>query len=85
MAVVAAELDVDARLPDALRKGVVHRVLHQLVQHDCERGRNLSGQLSGVALDMEANGVVVRGRRLFDETGEGTNDLVEGHHVAGFT
>ena len=42
-----------------VRKGVIDRVLHQLVEHDRERRRDLAGQLARVTLDLEAEPLLV--------------------------
>src|SRR5207302_7777254 len=61
MSIVATEHHIDPCLSSAFGKGMVDRVLHELVQDYRERGRDLSGQLSGVALHVEPDRMVVRG------------------------
>ncbi len=62
---------------------MVDRVLHELVQHDRERRRDLAGQLAGVAFDLEPDRELGRRRRVLDQTRERPHDLVERDDVAG--
>ena len=91
---VVAHLDLDvtvgrgrasprpARRARAFRERVVDRVLHELVEHDRERRRDLARQLARVAFDLEADRVLGRRRGVLDEPGERPHDLVERHDVA---
>ena len=61
---------------------MIDRVLHELVEDDCERSRDLTGQLARVALHLEPDGVLGRRGGLLDEPRERAHDLVERNHVA---
>ena len=80
LTVVARELHVDraGRCAPSSRERVVDRVLHQLVEHDRERRRDLARQLAGVALDLEAQ-IACSGDDdgLLDQPRERPHDLVE--------
>jgi len=61
---------------------VVDGVLHELVEHDRERGRDLTRELARVAFHLEPDGVLGRRGRLLDEPSERPHDLVQRHDVA---
>jgi len=63
---------------------VVDRVLHELVQHDGQRGGEVAGQHAGVALDGQAQVAVGSGDGLGDHSHQRLHDVVEAHLVARF-
>ena len=62
---------------------MIDRVLHELVQHDGERCRDLAGEVAGVPFDAEADPQLRRRGGVLDQASQRPHDLAEVHDVAG--
>ena len=61
---------------------MVDGVLHELVEHDRERGGEIAREHPGVAFDREPQVAVGAGDGLRDDAHERLHDVVEAHLVA---